>query len=157
MAGRKDVSVWSGMAAGLAAGLAGSLARALVSRALGGGAENGAAEAASALSRALLQRDLSGQEKDLAPAALHLGVDGAIGALYGAGTALVPAAGAGAGLPFGAAAWLGVHVYGAPRLGLSDSPLDRPIAGEAAQLVSYLVYGAVTEAVRRALLPAPEE
>ena len=161
----KDVSVWSGIAAGFAAGLAGSLVMALVSRALSeaagrrprGGPQDPMVEAASALSQALLKRDLTAQEKEIAPAVMHFGVGGAIGALYGAATALAPAAAAGAGLPFGAAAWLGGHVYAAPRLGLADPPLEQPIAGEAIELVSYLAYGAVTEGVRRALLSTLED
>lgn len=165
MAHSKNVSVWSGIAAGFAAGLAGSLVMALVSRALSeaagkrprGGPLDPTVEAASTLSQALLKRDLTPQEKEIAPAVMHLGMGGAIGALYGAVTALAPAAAAGAGLPFGAAAWLGGHVYAAPRLGLADPPLDEPLAGEAIELVSYLAYGAVTEGVRSVLLATLED
>ena len=165
MARSKDVSVWTGMAAGFAAGLAGSLVMALVSRALTeatarpphSGPPDSTVEAASALSRAVLNRDLTMAEKEIAPAVMQFAVGGAVGALYGAATALAPAAAASAGLPFGAAAWVGGHLYAAPRLGLADSPMDRPLAAEAIDLVSYLVYGAVTEGVRRGLLATLED
>ena len=165
MARSRNVSVWTGMAAGFAAGLAGSFAMALVSRALSeatgrpprGGPQDPAMEAAAALSRAVLKRGLTVAEKEIAPAVLHFAAGGAVGALYGAATALAPAAASTAGLPFGAAAWVGGHLYAAPRLGLADSPMDRPIAAEAIDLVSYLVYGAVTEGVRRVLISTLED
>lgn len=165
MAGSKNVSVWTGMAAGFAAGLAGSLVMTLVSRALReasgkpprGGPQDAAVEAASALSRAVLNRDLTMAEKEIAPEFVRFAVGGAAGALYGAVTALVPAAAAQAGLPFGAAAWVVGHLFAAPRLGLADPPMDRPIHTEAIDLVSYLAYGAVTEGVRRALVSTLED
>ncbi len=153
------------MAAGFAAGLAGSFVMALVSRGLNeaagrpprGGPQDAAAEAASAISRAVLKRDLTMAEKEIAPDFVRFAAGGAAGALYGAVAAIAPAAAAQAGLPFGAAAWLGGHVYAAPRLGLADPSMDRPIAAEAIDLVSYLAYGAVTEGVRRALLSTLED
>jgi putative membrane protein len=161
----KNVSVWAGVAAGFAAGLAGSLAMGLVNRALKeamgrpprGGLQDPAVEAASALSRAVFKRDLTMAEKEVAPAFVQFAAGGAAGALYGAVAALAPAAAGRAGLPFGAAAWVGGHLYAAPRLGIADPPMDRPLAVEAIDLVSYLVYGAVTEGVRRGLLSTLEE
>ncbi len=160
-----NASVWAGMAAGFAAGLAGSLVMALVKRALNEAAgrparawaRDPAVEAASAISRAVLNRDLTMAEKEIAPDFVRFAAGGAAGAIYGAAAALAPAAAAGAGLPFAAAAWAGGHAYAAPRLGFADSPMDRPIADEAIDLVSYLAYGVVTEGVRRALVSTLEE
>lgn len=165
MARSRKVCVWTGMAAGFAAGLAGSFVMALVRRGLneaagrpaGGGPQDAAVEAASALSRTVLKRDLTVAEKQIAPEFVRFAAGGAAGALYGAVAAFAPAAASRAGLPFGAAAWVGGHLYAAPRLGFSDSPMDRPITAEAIDLASYVAYGVVTEGVRRALLSTLEE
>ena len=53
------------------------------------------------------------------------------------------------GLPFGASVWLGAHVIMVPALGLAAPPTRQPPAKEALEFVLHLVYGAVTEVVRR--------
>ena len=75
-----------------------------------------------------------------------------MGALHGAAAAAgCPAAG-GTGLALGAALYVGAHGVAVPRLGLAGSLLDAPLPDEAAELAAHLVYGAVSEVVRRAVL-----
>ena len=58
------------------------------------------------------------------------------------------------GLPFGVAVWRGAHVIMVPLLGVA-TPLTRQLpAKEAVEFLLHLVYGVITEAVRRTLDPA---
>ena len=52
-------------------------------------------------------------------------------------------------LAIGAAVWLGAHVVAVPALGLAEPPTRRPRSQEARELLLHLVYGVVTETVRR--------
>jgi putative membrane protein len=74
-----------------------------------------------------------------------------VGAVYGAAAEIIPMVSRGFGLPFGAAVRLGAHVVAVPALGLTESPVRRPVAEEAKEFGLHLVYGSVTELVRRLL------
>ena len=52
-------------------------------------------------------------------------------------------------VPFGLAVWLGAHVITAPALGLSRPVTRSPVSMEAVELGAHVVYGAVTEFLRR--------
>jgi uncharacterized membrane protein YagU involved in acid resistance len=52
-------------------------------------------------------------------------------------------------VPFGLAVWLGAHVITVPALGLAEPPTRRPRSKEGLELLLHVVYGAVTETVRR--------
>ncbi len=105
---------------------------------------------AQALARVLLRRELTEEEKKLGGNVVHYGFGAKVGAVYGA-LAEVASVNAGFGLPFGAAVWLGAHEIVVPALGLSKSPAEYPLKDHAAELAAHLVYGATTEAVRRAV------
>jgi uncharacterized membrane protein YagU involved in acid resistance len=112
--------------------------------------EDATVTVAEALSRTLLGRPLPDHARARAGSAVHHGFGAALGLLYGAVTALVPRAAAGAGLGFGAAVWLGAHAVVVPALGLAPPPRRRPARTEGAELVLHLAYGASVEMVRRA-------
>jgi putative membrane protein len=99
--------------------------------------------------QAVMGRPLDEDEKKIAGPAVHYTFGTFMGALYGAATELVPGARAGAGLPFGAAVFLGADEVAVPALGLSDPPADVPLSKHIYGLASHLVYGGTTEAVRR--------
>jgi hypothetical protein len=149
-------SIWSGALAGMAGGLAGAfvmgLASSRLSKLLGANGQGGGPDATVLAAERLLGRKLTPQERPIASQLMHYGFGAAMGALYGAARAAGCARGAGAGLGFGAAVYLGAHGMAVPRLGLAESPLDVPLPNEAAELAAHLVYGAVTDGVRRALL-----
>ncbi len=102
-----------------------------------------------ALSRVARGRPLAPDEKPAAGTLVHYGFGAALGASYGLIAALAPAAAVGYGAGFGAAAYLGAHALVVPALGLAPSPLRRPPAQEAFELVLHVLYGMTVEAVRR--------
>ena len=72
-----------------------------------------------------------------------------MGALYGTAAELLPRAGAGAGAPFGAALYAGAHAIAVPAFGLAPPVTRNPVPAEAGEFGAHLVYGLVTDAVRR--------
>jgi putative membrane protein len=105
------------------------------------------ARAAASLAGSALDED----EKSRAGAAVHYAFGAAIGALYGAVAEVIPRVTTALGVPFGIAVWLGAHVVAVPALGLSEPPTRQPIGQEAEELGLHVVYGSVTEFVRRLL------
>src|SRR5688500_8935892 len=104
---------------------------------------------ADAIARRVLQRPLPEDKKPLAGNLVHYAFGAGVGAFYGGVATVFPRVTMGFGLPFGAAVWLGAHVITVPALGLSEPPTRRPFSKEALEFVLHLVYGAVTEGVRR--------
>jgi putative membrane protein len=90
-------------------------------------------------------------EKVPAGSVVHYAFGAVVGAVYGAAAEIIPMVSRAFGLPFGAAVWLGAHVVAVPALGLAESPVRRPVAEEAEEFGLHLVYGSVTELVRRLL------
>ncbi|MCL4402663.1 MAG: DUF1440 domain-containing protein [Acidobacteria bacterium] len=148
-------NLWTGMAAGMAGGLAGSYAMGLahqyLSRAAKIPAPGGAADATALAAEAIAGRSLTVREKQLGSQLVHYGFGALMGGLYGAAAAAAPRLGGGRGMPFGAALYFGAHGYAVPRLGLAESPMDKPLPTEGMELAAHLVYGLVTDAVRRIL------
>ena len=160
----KRDTVWAGAAAGLAGGLVASFAMGFVHKyyAKATGSEvvrrgqDSTALAADMVSERVFDHDLTGEQRKVAGPAVHFAVGGSLGALYGVVSSAVPVVSGGLGLPFGAAVWAGAHATAVPKLGLGDSPMDNPIADEAAEFGAHLVYGLVTDLVRRLVLLALE-
>jgi uncharacterized membrane protein YagU involved in acid resistance len=90
-------------------------------------------------------------KKPLAATLVHYAFGGVVGAVYGGVAEIVPRVTTGLGVPFGIAVWLGAHVVTVPALGLAEPPARRPLGKEAPEFLLHVVYGAVTEAVRRLL------
>jgi uncharacterized membrane protein YagU involved in acid resistance len=109
---------------------------------------------ANAVSVAVFKHELTEREKSLAGTALHYAMGTTSGALYGAVAELVPAATAGAGLPYGVAVWLIADEGIVPAVGLSKSPAEYPLWIHLYSLSTHLVYGLTTELVRRAVRKA---
>jgi len=107
-------------------------------------------KAAEMVTQGTVGHQLTEAEKEYAGPAVHYAMGGTSGAIYGAMSELMPAATTGAGLPFGAAVWLVADEIAVPALGLSRSPAEYPLSTHGYALVSHLVYGLTTEAVRRA-------
>jgi putative membrane protein len=155
------MKIWRGAIAGLVGGViaagAMSVVHKTVARSLAGTSgearqqkeEDATVTVADGIARLLLQRPLAEDEKPLASNLVHYGFGGTVGALYGGVAAVVPQVTTGSGLPFGVAVWLGAHVTAVPALGLSEPPTRRPLSKEGLELALHLVYGAVTEIVRR--------
>jgi hypothetical protein len=101
--------------------------------------------------RRLLDRPLPEAAKPWTGTLVHYAFGGGVGGVYGAVAERVSRVTTAVGLPFGVAVWLGAHVIAVPAAGLAPPPTRRPLSAESVELVLHLVYGAVTELVRRLL------
>jgi uncharacterized membrane protein YagU involved in acid resistance len=147
-----------GAAAGLLGGLLATGAMSLMHTVLaakdpGGGqsAPDDATVKVAAAATRLVGYRLGETEKAPAGSVVHYAFGAVVGAVYGAAAEIVPMVSRAFGLPFGAAVWLGAHVVAVPALGLAESPVRQPAAKEAEEFGLHLVYGMITELVRRLL------
>jgi uncharacterized membrane protein YagU involved in acid resistance len=156
--------IWRGVIAGLVSGVIAAGAMSVVHNRLArisAGArqqkpppdqhqdEDATVKVADSIARWLLHRPLPEDKKPLAGNLVHYAFGGSVGALYGGVATVVPRVTAAVGLSFGVAVWLGAHVITVPALGLAAPPTRRPRSKEGLEFVLHLVYGAVTELVRR--------
>lgn len=94
-------------------------------------------------------RHLSHEQKEKGGPIVHYAFGAMMGATYGAIAEGVPDATFGFGTAFGAALFAGADLVAVPALNLSGSPTDSPLSSLSTPFVAHLVYGSVTEAVRR--------
>jgi putative membrane protein len=105
--------------------------------------------AAQALARATLNRTLTCDELAVAAPIVHFSFGAAVGALYG--FYAERAARRRSGMQLGSGLWLTADEIAMPLMGLSQSTLRRPLEMHVQSFVAHLVYGGVTERVRRIL------
>jgi putative membrane protein len=146
---------WRGILAGLLGGVIAAGAMSLVHVGFGvqsaeqQQSEDATVRVADGISRWLVNRPVPDDTKPLAGSIVHYAFGAGVGALYGGVAELAPSVTVGLGLPFGVAVWLGAHVMMVPALGLAPPPTRQPASKEALEFFLHLVYGAVTEVVRR--------
>jgi putative membrane protein len=158
------MSIWRGVIAGLVGGVIAAGAMSVVHKgvtAIAGGAgppqpaeaqeEDATVKVADGIFRSLLHRPLPEDKRPLAGNLVHYTFGASVGAVYGGIAAVAPQVTAAAGVPFGLAVWLGAHVITVPALGLAEPPTRRPLSKEALEFLLHVVYGIVTESVRRLL------
>ena len=104
--------------------------------------------AAQALARYLIGRRLTREELRVMAPLMHYSFGTAVGAIYGAYAERRHTHGSGAGL--GTTLWVAADEIAMPVLGLSQPTTRRPLEMHMQSLAAHLVYGAVTEVVRRA-------
>jgi hypothetical protein len=105
---------------------------------------------AQALADATIGRRLSDRELSVAASVIHFSFGAAVGAMYGASLDASPHDRR-SGTALGTAVWLTADEIAMPLLGLSRSTLERPVELHSQSLVAHLVYGVVTERVRRSV------
>jgi uncharacterized membrane protein YagU involved in acid resistance len=164
------MAIWRGIVAGLVGGTIAAGAMSLVHRGLVGlisatqpsapatkeqEGEDATVRVADGITRWLLGRALPEEKKPLASNIVHFAFGASVGGLYGGVATVAPRVTLAHGVPFGVAVWLGAHVIMVPALGLAPPLPRQPPAKEALECVLHLVYGAVTEVVRRLLWRAP--
>ncbi len=163
MTGVVAASVVGGLVGGLVGAGVMSVGHALVTTIVGNGSapaapkdeeEDATVKVADRLSKAVRGRSLTERERAMAGHVVHYGFGAAMGLVYGAAAAVAPIVTIGAGVGFGAAVWLGAHAIVVPALGLARSPLRRPPAKEALELVLHLAYGVSVGLVREAIVGA---
>jgi putative membrane protein len=106
---------------------------------------------AEAVSRKLFEHELSPSERKIAGPTVHYGYGGAVGALYGGLSELIPMVGIGLGIPYATLLWLGGDEIAVPALGLSKPPTDVPAEDHATALATHFVYGITLDISRRIL------
>jgi len=111
--------------------------------------EDSTVKAASAISQAVFDHKLTPEEKKIAGPVMDYAFGTSMAAIYGAVAELLPHARAGYGMAFAATVWLGAHVITVPALGLSEPITRSTPASEGIELGAHLVYGVVTEGIRR--------
>jgi len=150
-----------GLVAGVASGLIASFAMeqfqglwSLVSKKLqdpkpGRPAKPATVKAADAIAQRVVGHKVRKKHQKLAGEAMHYAMGGASAAVYGVLAEVTPAVTAAEGMAFGAVVWLAADEASLPALGLTKPPTKIPMATHVYALASHLVYGAVTEAIRR--------
>jgi putative membrane protein len=159
MSGRSHASIWRGAVVGLGAGLLAAGAMSLAHKGVtavtgplsppGEAGDDATVKVADLLVHALAGRPLPEPAKPQAGTLVHYAFGAGVGALYGGLAERAPRVTGALGLPFGLAVWLGAHVIAVPAAGLAPPPIRRPLAAEASEFVLHLVYGGVTEILRR--------
>ena len=104
--------------------------------------------AAQAAAGYLIGRRLTREELRIAAPVVHYSFGAVVGALYGA---FVERRQRGSGAWLGTTLWLAADVVAMPALGLSQPTTRRPIEMHMQSLAAHLVYGAMTESVRRSV------
>ena len=104
---------------------------------------------AQAISKTFTGEELSQSDKKTAGSAVHFTFGTALGAFYGVLAETVPAFSTGYGTVYGSAVWLAADEIGVPAARLSPPPTETAASSHAQALASHLVYGIVTDLVRR--------
>jgi uncharacterized membrane protein YagU involved in acid resistance len=104
-------------------------------------------------------KQLTRAQQAKAGAAVHYAFGAAAGGLYGVACAASDKVGFGRGVPFGAAVWALGDELAVPALGLTKPVTEFPLSKHAYTLTAHLVYGYVTETIRRAVVEsfAPDQ
>jgi putative membrane protein len=106
---------------------------------------------AQAISKGLINEEIRKENRAAAGESVHYIMGGISGALYGMAAEVTPLATAGDGVAFGTSVWMAADNAVVPALGLAKPPTETPWSTHIYALSSHLVYGVVTETVRRAL------
>ena len=104
------------------------------------------AKTASAVAERVAGRRLTRRQAESMDPVVHYAFGGLVGALYGVLSRRAPVVGAGRGLAYGTAVWLGADVAALPALRLSRAPNEYPASTHAFGLGAHLAYGATLDA-----------
>ncbi len=161
---RSEVDLVKGLVAGVAGGLlasflmeqfqaAWSAAAAAMSTSSrrGGKPDPTTVKAANAISEKITGHKIPRDYKPLAGEAVHYGMGAGAAAVYGVAAEIAPIVTVADGLAFGTGVWLLADELAVPKAGLSKPPNEIPLTTHIYALASHLVYGWLTETVRRAV------
>ncbi len=141
-------SLAKGIIAGLIGGLVATAAKSVAEKVYPPRTE-GQPEPPEVLAEKLAGHELSPATKVVAAETLHWGFGAATGAAYGALAEFYPAATAREGVNFGMTLMALTHEGALPALGLSAEPADQTTREKSSEMVSHVLFGLVTETVRR--------
>jgi putative membrane protein len=115
--------------------------------------EDATVKTADGITRWLVHRPLPEEKRPLAGSLVHYAFGASVGAVYGAVADVFPRITMMVGVPLGLTVWLGAHVITVPALGLAEPLTRQPRSKETLELLLHVIYGVVTEVVRRILRP----
>lgn len=108
-------------------------------------------KAANMVSEKLTGRKIPRGYKPIAGEAVHYGMGASSAAVYGVLAEVAPIVTIADGAAFGTSVWLLADELAVPAAGLSKPPKEIPLTTHIYALASHLVYGWITETVRRAV------
>lgn len=145
-------NLWKGVLAGAIGGLAATAAKTLAEK-MYPPRVHGEPEPPDVLvdkvTGAVAGHKLDGRSKTVATEMVHWGFGAAIGGAYGAVAEYYPAATARDGATFGVTLMGLTHEGALPAMGLSAAPAEQTNREKSSELVTHVVFGVVTEVVRR--------
>lgn len=141
-------SLAKGLLAGLIGGLVATAAKSVAERVFPP-RTHGEPEPPELFAEKLAGHELAGVEKEAAAEAIHWGFGALTGAAYGALAEYYPQATAKDGAGFGMALSSLTHGTALPAMGLSAEPEEQTTRERTSEMATHLVYGVVTETVRR--------
>ena len=170
---RRKPSVWKGAVAGAVGGLVASWAMnefsALI-KTVAESSSNGRKQKAKGndeqqqedptmttaekISETVADIKLNKQQKKKGGTVVHYVFGAVMGAVYGAASEVAPPLKSLAGLPYGAALFIGADEIALPVLGLAKKPTEYPLSRHLSGLGQHLLYGATVELVRRGMREA---
>jgi putative membrane protein len=141
-------SLAKGLLAGLIGGLVATAAKSLAEK-IYPPRTHGEPEPPAVLADKLAGHHLVGAEQMAATETIHWGFGALTGAAYGALAEYYPAATTKDGAGFGMALSSLTHGTALPAMGLSAEPEEQTARERASEMATHVVYGVVTETVRR--------
>jgi putative membrane protein len=141
-------SLAKGLLAGLIGGLVATAAKSIAEK-IYPPRTHGELEPPEVLAEKMAGHALVGREKMAAEEAIHWGFGAMTGAAYGALAEYYPAATVKEGAGFGMALNSLTHGTALSAMGLSEEPADQTMREKTSEMATHLVFGMVTETVRR--------
>ncbi len=141
-------SLVKGLLAGLIGGLVATAAKTIAEKVYPP-RTHGEPEPPEVLAEKVAGHELAHGEKAAAAEAIHWGFGALTGAAYGALAEYYPAATGKDGAAFGMALTSLTHGGALPAMGLSAEPQDQTVREKTSEMATHVVYGMVTETVRR--------
>ncbi len=145
-------SLAKGLLAGLVGGLVATAAKGLAEKVYPPRL-HGESEPPEVLAETITGRELSPVTKTAAAESMHWGFGAAAGAAYGALAEYFPATTDKDGASFGLALATLTHEGVLPGIGLSAAPEEQTPREHTSEMATHLVFGVVTETVRRFVRP----
>ena len=144
--GDKDVA--KGLAAGLIAGLVATAAKSAAEK-IYPPRTHGEPEPPEVLAEKMAGHALAVVPKAVAAESIHWAFGAATGAAYGVLAEFYPAVTARDGATFGMTLMALTHESALPAMGLSAEPADQTNREKSSEMVTHILFGVVTETVRR--------
>jgi putative membrane protein len=141
-------SLAKGLLAGLIGGLVATAAKTLAEK-IYPPRTHGEAEPPEVLAEKVAGYELAPSQKEAAVEAIHWGFGAVTGAAYGALVEYYPAATAKDGATFGITLSSLTHGTMLPAMGLAAKPEEQTARERTSEMATHVVYGVVTETVRR--------